>query len=337
MSQPVLVTGATGFLGGVIARELLAHDYDVHALAREGSDRSALEGLAVTWHTGDVTEPDTLDAAFASVPGEPWLVHGAAVISYRSGDGPLLRAVNVEGTRSVAAAARRRGVGRGVHVSSVVAIGHATGDEALDEYAEWNAGRLGADYVTTKHAAEQVALASCGPLGLRIVNPGAVFGPTGPRSNTSRLVCAVARGELPPLGPPGGMSVVGAADVAAGVRLALERGEAGRRYVLAESYWSVRHLLRRVARTLQAEGFAGREPRGVLPRSLWAAVVAGARALERRRPREHATPQALAVLGCRWRVRADRARGELGWRPRPFDDVLVETVRYLARTGELAR
>lgn len=324
MRPPVLVTGATGFLGRAVTRSLAEAGHAVHAIARPESDRAQLAGLAVRWHEGDVTDPDSLVAAARAVGAGGLLVHGAAAIGYRTGDAELQRAVNLEGTRKVLDAAASAGLARAVHVSSIVAVARAVGDEAVDERSEWNAASLG-DYAVTKRAAEEEALART-DLEVSAVCPGAIFGPD-PRANTSRFLLRLAAGRLPVVGP-GGLSVVGVEDVARGVLLALERGEAGRRYLLVERYLPLRALCRMAATELATMDRGVRVPLAA-PDWLWPAVVGVARLADRVRPLEEATPQALAMLGARWRARADRARAELGWRPQPFEEVLRATLEEL--------
>ena len=343
MKRAVLVTGATGFLGRFVVREL-CQEHEVHALVRPTADRAPLSDLPLTWHTGDLTDPPSVEAALAATAARalelgsedgPHLVHSAAVISYRSSDGALQRSVNVEGTRTLLEIARRHGVRRSVYVSSIVTVGHATTDAPVDEDTEWNGASLGVDYVSTKREAEVLALEHADELGLRVVNPAAIFGPVGPTSNTSRFVCSVARGQLGPLAPPGGMTVVGVRDVACGVRLALEQGRTARRYLLGESYLAVGELARAVSRCLADLGLAGRAPRATLPRAVWPAVRAAARFLDRIRPLELAPPQALTLLELRWHCDAGRARRELGWAPAPFESVLRETIGHLRESGHL--
>ena len=110
----------------------------------------------------------------------------------RRSAGALQREVNVEGTRHVLRAARRAGVTRAVHVSSVVAVGFSERGETLDEDAPWNGAKLGIDYVTTKRAAEELALAVADELDLCIVNPGAIFGPSPRPANTARFLRKIA-------------------------------------------------------------------------------------------------------------------------------------------------
>jgi dihydroflavonol-4-reductase len=335
MKRPLLVTGGTGFLGAAVCREL-SGAYDLHVLHREASDRRALAGLDVTWHAGDLTDATSIEAAFdafASAGAEPWVVHNAALISYRTRDAALAEEINVHGTRRVLAAARRVGVQRLLHVSSVVTVGVCRGPEALDEYAEWNGADLGVDYVRTKRAAEEAVLEAAAELDVRVVNPAAIYGPARAESNTARFLCSLARGATGRVAPPGGMSVVGVEDCARGVRLALEGGRKGRRYILEESYLSTRELFLLAGRLLESPRV--RRPLATVPPLAWPAVVAGARLIERKRPLELATPQALTMLGLRLRFTSARARRELGWTARPFDDVLRATIGHLRETGRL--
>ena len=121
MSQRVLVTGATGFVGCELLDQLVRAGCEVHALARTSSDRSGTP-RAVQWHAGDITDADSVSAFCAHAGKDAWLIHGAALISYRRRDAALQWRVNVEGTRNVLLAARRAGVARMCHVSSIVAL-----------------------------------------------------------------------------------------------------------------------------------------------------------------------------------------------------------------------
>ncbi len=335
----VLVTGGTGFLGTAIVERLVRRGDEVHVLARPTSDRAELTALGVHWHDGDLTDPGSIHAAASSTATRArssgrraQLVHSGALISYKTRDGEAQRRVNVEGTRSVLAAARAAKVDRFLHVSSVVAVGHGRGPETLDETIEWNNGPLGVDYATTKHAAEQLVRAAASQLDVVIVNPGAIFGASGKNSNTLRSLRLVEQRKAPIAAPPGSISVLGVDDTADGCILALDRGRRGERYLLVESWMSTMELFQRMA---QATG--GRGPRFVVPRALWPLVVAGARLVDRIRPLELTPPQALAMLGVELRFNARKAREELGWRPKPFDTVLREVVARLREDGLLDR
>lgn len=335
MKPVALVTGATGFVGAALARELAARGHAVHALARPGSDRSVLSGVDVSWHTGDLEDSSSLERAVAAVceaGARPWIAHSAAVISYRTRDAELQRRVNVEGTRALLEACRRHAVGRVLHVSSVVAVGHARPGELLDEDAPFNGAELKSDYVDTKRAAEVLALRAAAELDLVVVNPGAIFGPNPRTGNTGRFLRELARGAVGPLAPPGSLSVVGVGDVARGSVLALERGARGRRYLLVESAHTALDAFRVAARLLGV-----RAPRWTVPPALWRPVVLAAAAADTLHPTEVFTPHAMRLLGVHFRFHSARARAELGWQPRPFVEVLSETIDDLRQRGELGR
>ena len=327
MSAKVFVTGATGFLGEHVVRALVRQGSEVHALARATADRSRFADLDVRWHLGDVLDPASLERALAEVPGACRVIHAAAYISYRTRDRERMRATNVEGTWNVLAACRARAVERVVHVSSIVAVGAApAGVEMTDDF-EFNLGRSRIAYVRTKRAAEDVALGMTGELDVCAVCPAAIFGPSARGSNTAEFLRSLASG-LGPLAAPGALAVVGVEDVADGILAALEHGRSGSRYVLTESWYSLLELSQ-----LCAERLGVRPPRQRCPRALWSLLIAAATGLDRLRPLEQATPQALAMLSLSFASRSERARSELGWSPRPFREVLDQTVRALGLVG----
>jgi len=326
----VLVTGATGFVGSEVARRLGAHGHAVHALARASSARASLDGLGVVWHEGDLEDAASLARACtgaaraAQRSGRAFdVLHCAARISYRRADAELLRRTNVEGTRAVLAACGASGVRRLCHVSSVVALG-AVEDPALelDDDAPLGGLTLDSAYARTKAQAEELVLAARAELDVVVASPAVVFGESEAGSNSQHFLARARRGAFGPLSPPGSLTVVGLSDTAAGIVAVLERGARGRRYLLAESSWRLHELLDLVARAVGRRG-----PPAVMPRVLWGALAAGAALLERVRPAERATPEALRLLGLHFRFRARRARAELSWTPRPFAEVLAEIVR----------
>ncbi len=331
----VLVTGGTGLLGREIVLQLVSRGTEVHVLARRGSPRGPLAELPIVWHEADLRDAPgvgrCVETVAARARGErARIVHAAAVISYRTGDRELARATNVEGTEVLLAAAKRSDVGRFLHVSSVVTVGSSRNGEAVDERALFDLGTLGVDYVDTKRAAEEAVLAAAREIDAVVVNPGAIFGPIERESNTVRTIRRVAAGRSPPVLPPGSVGVVGVRDTAAGTLLALDRGRRGERYLLVESNLTTRELLATIARAV------GVPPRGrVLRRTAWRGLTACARLWDRIAPMRFTPPQALTMLGIDLRFDASKARRELGWNPRPFEEVIRETIEDLRARGEL--
>ncbi|HJO27442.1 MAG TPA: NAD-dependent epimerase/dehydratase family protein [Planctomycetota bacterium] len=337
MNATVLLTGATGFVGTAVVKRLCERSADVHALVRRSSDREPLANCSVTYHLGDLCDGDSIESFVAAgvaagrAAGRPvHLIHSGALISYRTRDRARQQAINTGGTRSVLAAARRHGVDRLLHVSSIVGVAHSPSGETHDETASWNLGELGNDYADTKHAAEELAREAAADLDVVIVNPGAIFGPAPGRSNTVEFLRRVAAGRLGPLAPPASLAVVGVDDVADGMLLALEKGRRGRRYILTESNPTHLAVFRCVAAAL---GVAA--PRRTAPTWLWPWIVGAVSLVDRLRPAELVTPQALRALGTSFRFDNSRAREELGWNPRPFPEVIEQAVHTLRARGDL--
>jgi dihydroflavonol-4-reductase len=328
-----LLTGATGFVGVELTRELAARGHAVYALARPESDRSQLDGSQVRWRDGELRRPESVEAAVADVcrrHERPWVIHNGAVISYRTRDRALQQAVNVGGTRNLIEACRRHPVGRLLHVSSVVAVGQARAAELLDERAPYNLGPVRCDYADTKRAAEELALGAADALDIVAVNPGAIFGLGARVPNTLKFLKQLAHGPRLPLTPPGSLAVVGVRDVIAGMLAALERGRRGERYLLVESSWSSLELFRLAARLLGVP-----EPRRAAPRALWRGLELASRGVDLVASPGLLTPQTVRMLGVHFRFDSEKARSELGWSPEPFETVLSGVIAGLRSRGEL--
>ena len=324
MNGPLLVTGATGFVGGELVRILLERGEEVHALAR-----GAHPDLPVTWHAADLCDARAVHAAVAAARPRR-VVHCGALISYASRDTARARETNVEGTRHVLEACKRQGVARLCFVSSVVAVGPSPDGRPLDERSAFHGASLGVDYMDTKRAAEELVLAAAGELDVVVANPAAVYGPAEGRSNTVKFLQQLAAGKRPLAVPPGTIALVGVRDTAEGILLVLERGRRGERYLLVERCVPVRELFRMMGAALGVPSV-----QRTIPRALWPLVVAAARAVDCVRPLEIATPQGLAMIGSQLVFDGRKAREELGWRPQPFEDVLRETIAVLRARGVL--
>jgi dihydroflavonol-4-reductase len=202
----VFVTGATGFVGSHVARELRAQGADVN-------DERV-----------DLLDPAGLERA---VTGCEAVVHVAALYSYDA-DPRLIERVNVDGTRNLLNACERAGVDRIVYTSTAGTCGPVPGRPATERDAPptWE---LDVPYKRTKLEAERLALAA----GAVVVNPTAPVG-EGDRkpTPTGRMVAGVAQGRIRGFVATTGLNVVDVRDVARGHALALEQGRPGERYLL---------------------------------------------------------------------------------------------------------
>ncbi|MEI2689442.1 MAG: NAD-dependent epimerase/dehydratase family protein [Anaerolineae bacterium] len=230
------VTGAAGFVGGHLVRQLAAAGVRVTALARAPQanlppELAHLPGVA--WVQGDLLAPtgwaQRLDGCDA-------LFHVAARYSAQPADAPDLYRVNVGGAQAVLTAAAAAGVPVVVHTSTIGAVGRPSDGAPADETTPFNLWASGSDYVRSKWLGEAVALwwAQRG-LPVVVVQPTAPVG-AGDRRPTAtgqRIVDFLA-GRRPSF-PSGGMNVCPVRDIATGHRLAAQSGQPGRRYILGHA------------------------------------------------------------------------------------------------------
>lgn len=224
------VTGATGFLGGLLVRELVADGVETRVLVRPESETRWLDGLPVERVRGDLKDKDSLREA---MQGCDTLFHVAALYSTREEDSSLMYEINVAGTKHVLRTAAELRYARVVHTSTIGTIGRPPDGSLPNEDVEFNLWDTCSHYVRSKYLAELLALNMAGDgLPVVVVNPTSPIGPgdVKPSSSGQRILDVMA-GKVPSF-PPGGLNFVAARDVARGHILAARKGQIGRRYIL---------------------------------------------------------------------------------------------------------
>jgi dihydroflavonol-4-reductase len=323
-----LVTGATGYLGTELVRELRARDRRVRALVRSPAAAERLDGTGAEIVEGDVLDAGSVERALAGVAR---VFHLAGVVGHRASDDARLRSVNVDGARVVLDACTRAGVERVVFTSSVSAIGPAGGPGHPRDEGTWmldgDDGRVDFRYARSKAAGEQAALdAAKAGLDVVITNPGFVIGPGDVHRVSSWPVEEYLRGRLR-FTIPGGLSYVDARDVAAGHLLAEERGRSGERYILTDDDGNLSHrdFFALVGRVM------GRPRRQLhLSVGMLRPVLRAGTALRLPLPLDE---QELASSSHWWFYTAAKARAELGFAVRPIEDTVRDTAEWLRADG----
>jgi 2-alkyl-3-oxoalkanoate reductase len=317
----ILLTGAGGFIGSHILDELRGHGHELRALDLRWPDAPAPAGVERI--AGDVTRATD---ARAAVHGCDAVCHLAAKVGDWGPDADYMR-VNVEGTRTLLAAARDAGVRRFVLMSSV-SVHHYRGLRDADETAPRD-GHLNA-YVRSKVAAEAVVRAEGRGIEWVIVRPG-VF-PFGPRDRTSfiHLARAIERGGIGYVGGGGALLTTAYVEnLAAGMRLCLEHPAAvNEDFVIGDDEpISWRDLFTRFAHAL---GVA--PPRLSVP--LWiaypaAAALEGIWLLARAKDPPLLTRYRILVSGRDCSFRSAKARRLLGYAPAVgLDEGIRRTVEW---------
>jgi len=238
------VTGATGFIGGHVARRLIESGWQVTALARSPERTGALKEMGVTVVPGDVTEPSSLEGPIQKADA---VFHLAAWYQLGVTERMKMFQTNVKGTENVLTAAAEAGVARVVHCSSVAVLGVHEAGEIPDE-THRHTGRFSSVYEETKWQAHEL-VHSFADEGVPVVTvmPGAVYGP-GDSSVLGVLMRYYAKGWL--VACPfmeAGVSWVRVEDVADGFLVAHDKGRVGEDYILGGDNATIREMLTRVA------------------------------------------------------------------------------------------
>jgi len=308
------ITGATGFVGGEIARQLRAEGHQVLALVRDPSRAGALTELGVRLEVGDL---DDLSGLTRLADGADGLFHVAGW--YKLGDRhpDQGRRVNVDGTRNVFAAARDTRV----VYTSTLAVNSDTHGAVVDETYRFT-GRHLSTYDETKAQAHDIALdAAAAGQPVVIVMPGLIYGP-GDTALTGSMIRDVARGRRVVVPAGGGVCWGYIVDIARGHVLAMQRGTMGESYMLAGPRAPLAYGLGQVA------AIAGTHRPITLSRGMVSLTARLTGPLGRvvPLPSEYAAESLRSSLATYYGTPA-KAERELGWTFRGIPEGLRETIR----------
>src|SRR3954452_15726858 len=319
------VTGGTGFIGERLVQRLRDRGDEGVALVRSREKGTKLEEMGATLVLGDLSSSDAIRSG---VEGCDSAFHVAAV--YKVGipekEHEAMYDANVRGTERVLDAAFQAGVGRIVYVSTVNVFGNTNG-ETVDETYE----RPGNDFVSyydeTKYLSHQVAndrVAKGAPIVM--VQPGGVYGP-GDHSEVGNVIDQKRTGKLKAVAfADKGLNLIHVEDAAAGIILALDKGEVGESYVLGGQIATIRDLVESVAKVTDRKPPKRDMPTGLIKASAPAGPVLG---------KLMGFPPNFKELisasdGVTYWAKDDKARRDLGYAPRDLETGLKQTLAATA-------
>lgn len=322
------VTGATGFVGGNLVRELLSDGAKVRALVRHGSDQRNLTGLQVELVEGDLTDSRQLAE---KIRGCDMVFHVAAHYSLWRRERAAIYRVNVEGTQNLLRAARTAQVRRFIHTSSVAAIGVPPEGILGTEETQTTLAELVSDYKKSKFLAEQAArTAYQDGLDVVIVNPSTPVGAYDLKPTpTGEIIMRFLQKRMPAYVHTG-LNLIDVRDVARGHILAALKGRSGERYILGHRNLTLKEMLEMLA------AITGRPaPRLALPHVIPLTVAYLDEMILARWFGK--TPQVsfYAVQMSRHAMYYDSARAvrELGLPQSPISGALERAVRWFQEQG----
>lgn len=321
------VTGATGHVGANLIRTLLAQGRSVRALVHV--DRRAVEGLKLEIIAGDVGDLDFLCRAF---DGAEVVYHLTTYISLLMNEWPQCKSINITGTQNVVEACLRTGVRRLVHFSSIHALEQEPKDIPVDEMRPLVKSHRCPPYDRSKSAGEsEVRMGIERGLDAVIINPTGIIGPYDYKpSHFGEVLLSLARRKMPVL-IDAGFNWVDVRDVVDGAICAEKQAPTGTKYLLSGHWASIRELAIMVEESINVTC-----PTFACP--LWVADMGAPFAtvfahITGKRPLY--TRVSLMTLRGNRNVSHEKATRELGYRPRPLNETIADTLRWFEENGQL--
>ena len=324
--RAAFVTGATGFVGLNVVKELMIRGWDVTALHRPSSDIKLLKRFRPKLAVGTLSEPQSLSAAIPQ--GTDTIFHVAGNTNmWRGGNAEQTRD-NVEGTRHVVEAALAKRVRRLVVTSSISAYGPVNGE--ITEETPSLAANSSVNYQRTKWQAQELALAAI-PQGLEVVimQPGAIMGPYD-IGTWSRLFVMVRDGKLPGV-PPSMLTFTHVREVVAAHIAAADKGQNGGSYLLGGENKTLMELVREIAALVGKPAPAKETPLGLL--RLIAVVGDVASRFTGKAP--PITPEMASAMSRKVSTDSAKARRELGYKIIPLKDMVKDCYDWMAAEGRI--
>lgn len=331
MTSIALVTGATGFIGGHVARLLTEQGWTVRALRRRGASNPYLTDANLEWREGDLRDPDSVRTAMSGCRA---VFHVAADYRLWAPRPAEIYQTNVNGTVNVLGAALDLGVERVVYTSSVGALGlHADGTPA-DETTPVRVEDMVGHYKRSKFLAEREAekFVARG-LPLVLVHPSTPVGPGDHKPTPTGKIIVDYLNRRMPAYVDTGLNLVHVRDVAWGHWLAFEKGCIGEKYILGNANLTLTEIFRLLA---EISGIAA--PRIRLPHSLVLLMAYGnacfswVTGIEPRIPLE-----GVRMAHRRMFFDAGKALQQLGLPQTPVADALREAVTWFEDNGYVNR
>ena len=322
------VTGATGFLGSHVARVLSEQGADLRLLVRSSSNLKNLGGLKAETAVGDLRDAASLEKAMS---GCDTVFHVAADYRLWVRDPNEMYRSNVDGTRAILEAARKQGVRRVVHTSSVATIGFQSNGSLADEDSPVSLADMIGHYKRSKFMAEQLAL-EAGRSGMNVVtvNPTTPVGEQDVKPTpTGRIVLDFLKRKFPAYVETG-LNLVDVRECARGHVAALEKGKSGERYILGGENLTLKQILDRLGNITGLPSPKVKLPyffafaTGVVDEMITGRLLKG-------EPR--ATIDTVRMGSKKMFASSDKAERELGWKIVPVEAALQRAVEWFRANG----
>ena len=324
-----LVTGASGFLGSHVARQLVASGDDVRVLLRPSSHNRAIIDLSLEYVTGDLRDPDSVARA---VKGVQRVFHVAADYRLWARKSREIYDCNVNGTKNLIAAAKHAGVEQFIYTSTVATIA-VDRPQLPNEFSDSALEEMVGHYKRSKWMAEREVLnAAKEGFPAIVAMPTTPVGPWDWKPTpTGKIIVDFLNGKMPGYVETG-LNFVGVEECAAGHLLAAEKGKIGERYLLGAENLTLKQLLDTLEKITGLPAPSWKIPHGVALGVAYTSTI-----FSRLMGKEPQIPvEGVKIARHKMFVDAGRAKRELGFQPGPVAAALERAVRWYEANGYVA-
>jgi len=325
-----LVTGAAGFLGSHVARQLVARGDDVRVLLRTSSTNRAIADLSLEYVTGDLRDPASLDRAMKGVKR---VFHVAADYRLWARRSREIYDSNVGGTKNLLEAAKRVGVEQLIYTSTVATIA-VDRPKLPNEFTDAKLQEMVGHYKRSKWMAEREALnAAKNGLPVIVAMPTTPVGPWDWKPTpTGKIILDFLNGKMPGYVETG-LNFVSVEECAAGHLLLAEKGKVGERYLLGGENLTLKAMLDTLAKITGLRALSLKIPHGLALGVAYANTV-----FSRLLGREPGIPiEGVKIARHMMFVDCSRAQRELGFKAGPVAAALERAVRWYEANGYIAK
>ncbi len=323
-----LITGANGFIGSAVMRNLLGVGHDIRAIVRPGSDRRNLEGLPVEVVEGDLQDKASLVQA---VRGCNAVFHVAADYRLWIPDPDNMYQTNVKGTRDLMLASAEAGAEKIVYTSSVAVLGMNTDRTPANEETPMTDDNIIGQYKRSKYLAEKevIRLVEENQLPAVIVNPSTPLGPRDIKPTPTGSIVVDTLNNRMPAYVDTGLNIVHVDDVARGHLLAFEKGKIGERYILGGENLSLQTILGIICELTDKKPPSIKLPHNLILPIAW--CMERWADISKKEPR--ATVDEIRMSRKHMYFSSDKAVKELGYQFRPAKEAINDAIEWFIKNG----
>ncbi len=327
MKKTFIISGASGFLGNNIIRELAKEkDIEIRALILPNDSLKAIEGLPVKLFYGDVVNYSSLEKLFVDLKGECYIIHCASIVYVRTAYSKKVYDVNVNGTKNIANLALKYNA-KLIYVSSVHALEEKRRGEIVQEVDHYNIKKVYGHYAKSKVLASNYILSLVKEKGLRaaIVLPSGMLGPNDfGNGHINQLFIDYASNKLKAI-VNGGYDFSDVRDVAKGIVNASYLAKDGESYILANQYYKIKDILIEAKKILNKK-------RKIIMLPMWLAKITAPLAelyyVLRKKPPLY-TKFSLKTIEQKVVFSHQKAIDELNYKCRDIKESIADTIKFL--------